>query len=160
MRGWMIWMPLVLVACGGGEKGGDTGSLGTDSAEVEELRGLIEGYDSWPQPVAGIAASSAGHGAFVENWLNDTANATVAAQAGGDMPDGAILIKQGYSDEAGTDKANLTVMWKTGGDWFWVAFKPDGSVATEGFTADMGAPCVSCHEADEGQQDLVVTYDW
>jgi hypothetical protein len=147
-----------LAACGGNEKGGDTG--GAESAEVAEVRAAIDGYASWPQPEPGIIASSAGHGDYVQNWVNPTADAHIAAAAGGDMPDGSILVKQGYADAAGTELANLTVMHKTGGDWFWVAFKPDGSVAVEGYTADVQGACVGCHEADPGQQDLVVTYDW
>lgn len=147
-------------ACGGDGKGdGDTGVL-AGSAMAEELRGRIEGYEGWTQRIDGITPSGNGHGDFVQNWLNDAADAHVAMGDGSAMPDDAILVKQGYGDAAGDDLGNLTVMWKTQGDWFWVAFSPAGDVLQEGFTADVQGPCSGCHSADPGQQDLVISYDW
>jgi len=164
MRTWTFIgaVGLSLAACGGDSKGGDTGATGGDefSEELGELDGLIDGFESWEQPVPGITESGNGHPAYVENWANTAAVDTINAGGGGDMPDGAVLVKQGYNDEAGTDEGNLTVMWKTGGDWFWAAYKPDGSVQVAGYTADVQGPCVGCHESNGGQQDLVITYDW
>lgn len=160
MRTLCTMMLLSLTACGSDAKGdGDTG-LSAGSAKAEELRGLIDGHESWPQRVDGITPSGNGHGAFVQNWLNTTADAHVAMGDGSAMPDDAILVKQGYSDEAGAELGNLTVMWKTEGDWFWVAFNPAGDVIQEGFTADVEGPCSGCHTSDPGQQDLVISYDW
>jgi len=150
---------LTLAACGGSEKNGDTAAAGGDFAdEVAAVEDAIAGYESWAQPAPGIVASGNGHPAFVQNWANTVAVDAIDAGGGGDMPDGAILVKQGYNDEAGTDLGNLTVMWKTEGDWFWVAFNPGGSAVVSGYTADVQGPCVGCHEANAEQQDLVITY--
>ncbi len=156
----MTWIATVaLVACGGGdgEKGSDTGT--NPNAELDaELEGLIDGYEAWPQIEAGIVPSAAVHGEYVENWLNDTAKTVVDAGMGEPMPDGSILVKQGYDDELGDSLKNLTVMWKTGGEWYWAQYGSDGALKTSGFELE---GCVECHEGDPDQQDGgVITYDW
>jgi len=158
-RTWMFLAGLALVACGSDdEKGGDTGATDPNAELNAELTDLIEGYDAWPQVEAGIVPSAAVHGEYVENWLNTPAKAVVDAQAGEAMPDGAILVKQGYDDELGDSEKNLTVMWKTDGEWFWAQYNSGGDLTKSGFQLD---GCVECHEGDAGQQDDgVISYDW
>ena len=158
---WTALAALALISCGGNDAergGGDTATTDPNATYNEELDGLLEGYQSWPQVVAGPVASEAVHGEYVENWLNDEAKAVVDAAMGEPMPDGAILVKQGYGDAEGTDLKNLTVMWKTEGEWFWAKYDSAGELSTSGFALE---GCVACHEGDPGQQDGgVITYDW
>lgn len=159
---------LLLAACSGGEDteptSSDTDTLDTSDADVQlalELEALIDGYTGWQQLEAwtGIVYSEDGtHGDYVQIWYNDVAFDTVETGGGGGMADGAILVKQGYSDEDGTQKNNLTVMWKnseyagsTG--WFWANW------SSEGVLNAYGEPngCVSCHASG---QDYVTTATW
>ena len=153
----MVWMfALVGAACGSETKNGDGTTLGTDPM-LEELEGLIAGYEGWPQVEQGVVDGTTVHGDHIENWPNDVAKAHIDAAAGGDMPDGAVLVKQGYNDAAGTDPKNLTVMWKTGGEWYWASWNAAGENVEAGFDVP---GCVNCHEATPGGQDLVFSYSW
>jgi hypothetical protein len=89
------------LACGSDAKEGDASTTAGNAEMVVELDDLLVGYEDWPQVDAGIFSSNAGHGAYVENWLNQTALDTVNAGAGGDMPDGAILVKHGLQRRSG-----------------------------------------------------------
>jgi hypothetical protein len=155
----MFLAPLALAACGSDDdKAADSGLTDPNAELNAELDGLIDGYESWPQVEAGIVPSAAVHGEYVQNWLNDTAKTVVDAQAGEPMPDGSVLVKQGYDDELGDSEKNLTVMWKTDGEWFWAQYSNTGDLSKSGFELE---GCVECHEGDAGQQDGgVITYDW
>ncbi len=157
---WTFVAAMALIACGDGdaEKGGTDGADDMNAAYNDELDGLLAGFESWPQVEVGLVESDAVHGEYVENWLNDAAKAVVDAQMGESMPDGAILVKQGYGDAEGTDVKNLTVMWKTEGEWFWAQYDNAGALKKSGFQLE---GCVECHEGDAGAQDGgVIFYDW
>lgn len=142
---------LLSLACStGAAPGGDTGDT------LAELDAELEGYESWGQLAdwEGVVPSDDGtHGSHVEIWLNDAAMDTIDAAAGDDMPDGAILAKQGYNDADGTDLGNLTVMYKTGGEWFWASWAADGSLNMAG---DLSG-CTGCHSSG---QDMVRVTTW
>lgn len=154
MRLPMFVALFALTACGGGETDtSDTTETDTttfdDAALTADLWTAIDGYDTWGRP-AGWAATpvlSANHmGAYVIRYDD----ATLAAWSGtGEAPDGAISVKEEYSDEAGTTLTGITVMQKVAGydpdhgDWFWAKYMPDGTVGMSG-KVDM---CYGCHAA-------------
>ncbi len=141
---------LLLAACG--EKEGDSGSdAGTDDAQIaDDLWSSMSGYSSWSQleSWSGVVASTDGtHGAYVQIWANDLAyDALVAGTA---VPDGGIVVKEGYNDEAGTDLNGITAMQKiTGydadnGDWFWAMYDTAGAASVTGAASG----CYGCHSA-------------
>ncbi len=143
---------LLTVACGKGD--GDAadsaepgGASAEDAAAAEALWTEISGYDSWNQHAdwTGVKASADGtHGPYVQIWYNDSADAGFTA-AGDSLDDGSILVKEGYDDESGASVRAITVMKKTGGDWFWARYSEDGSVATAGAAAVDS--CAGCHAA-------------
>ena len=142
-----------LTACVGG---GD-GKTGEDPL-AGELWEEIQGYQSWAQHAnwSGIQSSASTHGPYVQIWYNDTTEAAEAGEQGSGMPDGSILVKEGYLDEEGTDLKAITVMKKLEGfdpdkgDWYWASYAADGSVFTSG-ASDF---CSSCHAAAENDYVL------
>jgi len=95
----------------------------------------------------------------VQIWLNTGALDTVEAAAGDTMPTGAILVKEGYDDAAGSSLRAVTAMKKinnyngSAGDWFWAQFDGDGNVSAAGKVSS----CISCHESG---QDYVRSTTW
>ncbi len=148
----MLLMMLSL-ACG-------ADSLG-NSADVEAVTQLVQdeldaGYEGWDQlpGYEGVIESSSVHGSHVQIWVNEAALGAVEAADGGDMPEGAMLVKQGYDDAEGTDLGNLTAMYKDADfGWFWYSESPDGEVLEAG---DASA-CSGCHSAG---QDMVLVTTW
>jgi hypothetical protein len=115
-------------------------------------------YKNWaPVPGKSDAAypGDSPHGAFLKMFLNRK-----AAGSPNSLPDGSIVIKENYSPAR--ELAAITVMYKTrgynpkAGDWYWVKYNPDGSVASK--STDKGmmrlsgrvGGCIDCHSAAEG----------
>ena len=158
---------LSLLACGdkddaadtgGGDDSGATGG-GIDAADLataEALWSEISGYSSWPQiaPFEGVHASDSVHGSHVQIWANQASADHIGAAGGGDMVDGAIHVKEGYSSADGAAEA-ITVMKKDGGSWFYARYTADGDVQLAGESA-LGS-CQGCHS---GGQDEVLFATW
>ncbi len=150
--------PLLLtLACA--EKGADS----ADGAALA-LWDEIQGYSAYEQhpDFAGIQVSEDGtHGPFVQVWLNPTAAGAAAGGGSETMPDGAIVVKEGYDDGAGTSLRSITVMKKVDGsdpdhgDWLYAAFTENGSVQTSG--ADAADYCSGCHSVG---QDYIRAFTW
>jgi len=96
------------------------------------------------------------HGAYLKMYLNRK-----AAGNPNELPDGSILVKENY----GKDKTTLmavTVMFRSegyneaAGDWYWVKYNADGTVAKTG--EDAGSKriagkfgkCIECHTDAKG----------
>ena len=156
--GPLRYLPLAFgIACA--EKGGDS----ADGAALA-LWDEIQGYSSYEQhpDFAGIQVSEDGtHGPFVQVWLNSTAAGAAASGSSETMPDGAIVVKEGYDDGAGTSLRSITVMKKVDGsdpdhgDWQFAAFTENGSVQTAG--ADAADYCSGCHSSG---QDFIRAFAW
>lgn len=116
-------------------------------------------YQNWaPVPGQSDAAypGESPHGAFLKMYLNRK-----AAGSPGNLPDGSIIIKENYEAD-GKTLAAITVMYRTkgynqaAGDWYWVKYNPDGTVATappeKGSARLSGKPkgCIECHGGAEG----------
>ncbi len=84
------------------------------------------------------------HGALLSTYLNDKAAEAMKAKPG-EMPDGAIIVKENYTPDKTLD--SITVMYKETGydpehkDWFWVKFGPQGEIQAAGKPVG----CLSCH---------------
>ncbi|MCB9780912.1 MAG: cytochrome P460 family protein [Alphaproteobacteria bacterium] len=156
-----------LVGCG--DKDGDTG-VGDDGdskddanlATAQALWTEIDGYEGWSQTAdwIGIQPSVDGtHGDYVQIWANTTAYGTITGGGGGDMPDGAVLVKEGYDDETGSTLTGITVMKKVdgfdadNGDWFWAKYQADGTIELYGSVSG----CSGCHSSG---QDYVQFETW
>lgn len=164
MRILFFLTPVVFAACGADPQTDDqeTGGLDAEAVRAEALWQEMDGYSDWAQHSdwTGIAASEDGtHGAFVSIWMNEVAATALAAADGADMPEGAIFVKEGYTDEAGADLKGITVMikeadWSDDG-WFWAKYPTDGSgVAT--LAGSVGG-CAGCHSTG---QDSVRFTSW
>lgn len=153
-----------LVACGdkdGDDSAGDSGDAGSgisaeDQATAEALWSEINGYSGWPQidPWVGVVESESVHGSHVQIWANQAAADHIAAAGGGDMVDGAITVKEGYSSADGAAEA-ITVMKKSGGSWFYARYSAAGDIELAGESA-LGS-CQGCHS---GGQDEVLFVTW
>lgn len=145
-----------LTACGGA-KNDDSGGP-SDEALAAGLWAAMDGYTSWNQISTweGIQPSHDGtHGAYVQIWADD--DALAALEAGEPVPDGAILVKEGYSDVDGTPTGTLTAPRVTAmqkiegyapddGDWFWARYFGDtGEIDS---IAGQSSACTGCHSAD------------
>ena len=159
---WVSAVALGLASCSDKASEDDTGG-DADAALAAELWSDMDGYASWWQDAewTGIQPSDDGtHGDYVQIWFNTAVADTLGAAAGGDMPDGAILVKEGYDDEAGATVAGLTAMRKIagyapdGGDWFWAKFDP---ATGEVLKAGEDDSCSGCHLAG---QDYVRFQTW
>jgi hypothetical protein len=145
MRTLLPLLALTSIACK--DKDGDTG--GDGAAQAEALWDEMNGYSGWPQvaPWEGVQASGAAHGAFVQIWVNDVAQAGAAA-GGTDFAEGSVLVKESY-DSADGGATGVTAMKKTGGagdgGWIFAKFGVDGTVELAGDEASGG--CAGCHSA-------------
>ncbi len=116
-------------------------------------------YQNWA-PVPGESDESypgqSPHGAFLKMFLNRK-----AAGNAHNLPNGSIIIKENYAAD-GTTLAAVTVMYRStgynpeSGDWYWVKYNPDGTVAVkqteQGPIRLAGKPkgCIECHGGAEG----------
>lgn len=124
-------------------------------------------YKNWA-PVPGksgdFSPGQAPHGKFLKMYLNRTAAGNMK-----DLPHGSIIVKENYGPKKKKLMA-VTVMYRVkgfdpkNGDWYWVKYMPDGSVART--PADKGskpiagrfASCIDCHNGAEGK-DFVFAND-
>ena len=133
-------------------------------------------YTEWSYVVGdvdlGFLPSASPHGPVVRVFLNDIAAAWLAEHATDDQemgmeevafPYGSILVKEGYQNEGASpddpgDVTGVVAMYKVegfnaeAGDWFWLAFPPDGS---EVYAEGAVSMCIDCHSS-EGQFDYTL----
>ncbi|NUN22284.1 MAG: cytochrome P460 family protein [Candidatus Jettenia caeni] len=100
-------------------------------------------YPAWPGK-EGFYESTMPPGNILKLYINELALDTVLHKKGV-FPDGALLIKENYTDNG--ELFLITVMYKAKGfnpaghNWYWVKYKPDGEARLEG-KVDV---CISCH---------------
>ncbi|MDW7733187.1 MAG: cytochrome P460 family protein [Methanolobus sp.] len=84
------------------------------------------------------------HGDMITVYVSDDAFSAIGGNAEV-MPNGSILLKEGYSSEGELEQ--IVLMQKIDGydpehnDWFWAAYSPDGEVLSEGSLST----CYDCH---------------
>ena len=112
----------------------------------------IQGYPGWNQAVdwAEIKESLDGtHGNFVQIWLNQQALPSFEDSTSLALPNGAIIVKEGYSSNNGSSINTVTVMKKIDGydpdhgDWFWASYEPNGKINNAGSLSS----CYNCHSS-------------
>ena len=145
----------LLIGCGDAKDGAqDTAGAGPEGALYDAAWAALDGYTSWQQVPewTGVQESESVHGSHTQIWFNEAAYGTVEAQAGGDMPAGALIVKESYDNAEGDDPLNLTIMYKDADyGWYWAATDLDGAVQTDG----QPGYCTDCHAA--GQDSVLVT---
>jgi hypothetical protein len=120
-------------------------------------------YQQWaPLSGQGIDAypGESPHGAFLKVYANRTAHGNAES-----FPNGSVIIKENYGKDQKTLMA-ITVMFKAtkynpqGGDWYWIKYNPDGSVARNRGMMLVGKVqgCIDCHAGAEGD-DFVFLND-
>ncbi|RMG32777.1 MAG: hypothetical protein D6725_16970 [Planctomycetota bacterium] len=112
-------------------------------------------YRNWA-PVPGqtgeATAGQSPHGAFVKMYLNRT-----AAGHPNELPNGSIIVKENYGPDGKTLMA-VTVMYRSRGfdpqhgDWYWVKYGADGTVAYKNAMKLAGRVkgCIECHQGADG----------
>jgi len=130
---------------------------------------LVSGkYVNWA-PVPGqtddATPGSSPHGAVLRMYLNRT-----AAGRPKELPNGSIIVKENYGQDGETLMA-ITVMYRSkgynpqGGDWYWVKYNPDGTVAKAPPEMQSmplaGRPggCIKCHGEGAAGDDFAFFND-
>jgi hypothetical protein len=135
-------------------------------ADVQHARALwteIKGYADWPVPegFTGWQEGKSPHGAVLKYYVNQAAQGDLTA-------DGAVIVKENYSEQSDDALKSVTVMEKRAGydpetgNWFYVKYAPDGTVAENpkgmplaGLVGKGGEKgCVPCHAAAAGDDYL------
>lgn len=84
--------------------------------------------------------------AFVKVWADPTAFEAYTTRAM-PFPDGSVIVKEEFADDACTSLSGWTVMRREagldpeGGDWHWQSVDPDRRVSADGLVQR----CRSCH---------------
>lgn len=95
------------------------------------------------------------HGAFLTTYVNEPAYKAIAGKKG-KFPEGALIVQDNF--DKNKKLKTVDVMFKVkgynpqDGDWFWVQYKPDGRVMSEGKIDE----CIKCHAAQK-TNDYVFT---
>ncbi len=124
-------------------------TLGCARRDARELLDQIreDDYRGWTRAPGWEAPRSPArggpHGKFIDIYVNDVlADATEESQLAA-WPDGALIVKDGWNDDAGNDLQYIVVMEKRGDDWFWAEYDDDDKVKYAGTAI---RTCTSCHE--------------
>jgi hypothetical protein len=132
-------------------------STGLPVKNVNDLQQYIsrenpyQKWELWPGTHT-LYEGSRPHGAYLTTRVNDTA---MGALKGGrkEFPPGSIIVKENYTESK--KLTAVTVMYKVdgynpdGGNWYWLKYRPDGTVDVDGKVGS----CINCHRARMG-------YDW
>ena len=122
-----------------------TGSQ-VDASELYMQITEEDNYKSWAF-MPGTSEMDPGngvHGELITVYVSDDALSAIENNEGV-MPNGSIILKEGYSSEG--ELREIVLMQKVDGfdpehnDWYWAAYSPDGDVLTEGSQP----ACYNCH---------------
>jgi len=177
-----VWLApvllLVVSACGprdAGEQVEEASEPGAEPAAAQQAQTLPEAsaeavlayltaadfrnsWDLWPGKGEKYEGTEP-HGALLTTYLNPAA-AQAAADGAGQMPPGAIVVKDNFRPDGMLGAS--TVMYKIegynpeAGDWWWAKFMPDGSVDMDGMAQGRVEMCIGCH-AKGADNDYLLT---
>ncbi len=127
-----------------------------DAPTGESLFTLItetDPYQDWAQfpGLEDVFESAPPHGPMARAFINAQVEEALISFSG-QLPDGAIIVKDSFGESESDETEGLTVMWKVKGfdpdnnDWFWANFSRDGEVKVEGKVGS----CVACHGSARG----------
>lgn len=105
-------------------------------------------------------AGESPHGAYLRMYLNRK-----AAGRPDELPVGSVIVKENYGPDQKT-LAAVTVMYRAAdydpmnGNWYWIKYNPDGSVASKNGKRLGGrvGGCIECHSS-AGGDDYVFAND-
>jgi hypothetical protein len=134
--------------------------------DVEHARNLwtqIEDYPKWPAPEGfeGWQEGKSPHGSVLRYYVNAEAQE-------GLMTDGAVIVKENYSEQSDDALMSVTVMEQRKGydpetgNWFYVKYSPDGEVMGDkkklaGLVGKGGSKgCIPCHATADGDDYLFI----
>jgi uncharacterized protein YkuJ len=133
-----------------------------DVQHAKSLWTEMENYTNWPQPEGfkGWQEGKSPHGAYLRYYINDVAREELTK-------DGAIIVKENYSEESEGALKSLTIMQKREGydpetrNWFYVKYSPDGKVMESNGRKMAGLVgkgkekgCIPCHAGAGGNDYL------
>lgn len=118
------------------------------AAELFTLITETDPYEQWAQfpGSEGTIDSAPPHGPMARVFINALVEQGMQA-FDGELPDGAIIVKERIGSAEGDTASALNIMWKVTGfdpnnnDWFWADVSPSGEVNAEGKIAG----CSACH---------------
>ncbi len=133
--------------------------LACDGSDPDDgARALLEqveaaDYRSWARAPGfeELVESAAPHGNFTEVFINEVLVEALAADPGSldEWPVGSILVKDGWDDEAATERTILAIMEKRELGWYfeeYTEFGADAEPAFAGLDPEPGI-CTGCHSA-------------
>ncbi|HET6459289.1 MAG TPA: cytochrome P460 family protein [Syntrophales bacterium] len=136
------------------KKRGAVAATGVSLWDYLKKQAYAKNWQMWPG-TTGMYEGPEPHGAFLTTYVNDVALKSISAKKG-KFADGAIIAQDNFSKDK--KLKFISVIYKVkgynpqGGDWFWVQYKPDGRIESEGKIDE----CIKCHEAQKGN-DYVYT---
>jgi hypothetical protein len=113
-----------------------------------------DNWSSWPG-YEGKQPGQSPHGQFHEIYINNVLSGSLPI-ASRVAPEGSIIVKENF--DSNLRPTNVTVIAKVKGynpehgDWFWVAFDPDGKVQSEGKVT----MCIDCHSGMKANDYVIV----
>jgi len=163
-------MTLLLVAagCRQEEPESEQGMMANEDVEhAQQLWSQIKNYESWtvPEGFDGWQDGTSPHGSVLRYYVNNAAEQDL-------MSNGAVIVKENYSEQSEDALQSVTVMEKRQGydpetkNWFYVKYSPDGKVMENPQGAKLAglvgkgaeAGCVPCHKT-AGGDDYVFMND-
>ncbi len=138
-------------SCGGKDEGHHGESSAEDIEEAGQLLTAMQANDyrtfdrapGWEN--AHQAASTPHHGEFVDIYVNDVLGAALQSGAQAPGPGGSVVIKDGWSDAAGTQAFQISILRKDGTDsWFGAEYSASGEVLEAGRNFE---ECNGCHKS-------------
>ncbi len=163
---WLMPILLILTIAAGcdnktPEAAGNAGNQ--DLQHAQQLWTQIENYTAWtaPEGFEGFQDGKSPHGSVLRYYINDIAQADLTQ-------DGAVIVKENYSEQSDEALMSVTVMQKRAGydpeteNWFYVKYAPDGTVMTNEQGAALAGRvgkgkakgCVPCHASAGGDDYL------
>ena len=119
----------------------------TDAKRATILWDKIQAYKTWKNPPGfeGLLESDTVHGDYVRFYANGIALTEMK-----DLPNGSIVVKEGFDDDEG-DLNAITVMEKIdgfseeSGDWFFSRYDTAGKASKVNSNS-----CIRCHKKADG----------
>ena len=126
--------------------------LTDDQKLANEIWDEIQGYEFWNQSpeFTGIQLNNGSpHGEYVQIWINGIVSEFFEDTSASDLlPNGSLIVKEGYSDENGSILNNITIMKKldsydpSHNNWFWASYNEGGELAGKNGKESF---CYNCH---------------
>jgi hypothetical protein len=130
-----------LVGCADEEPTSPEADAIRDRLEAQDYRQTYARAPGWEMPRAPAAGGP--HGDFVDIYVNEVVQAALdAGEALDRWPDGSVIVKDGWEEDAQT-LLFLAFMERRPEGWFWGEYRGDGSLVAGGIDDPKCGPCHS-----------------